>query len=102
MKTPPKVEAVFSEMELVGAEFTIRRGVVFEDDDDDDDDGGPITVIVDPDPGVTETITCTEMVCSSSEFASELASFEARFVLPENVQLPDTVTVRMRSSRRKA
>jgi hypothetical protein len=90
----PKIEAVFNEVELVGTEFHLR----FEDDDDDD---GPITVIVDPLPGVTETITCTEMVCSSQEFALPVSTFETKFVLPPEARLADTTTVHLRRSKKR-
>lgn len=96
-KEAPKVEAVFTEMELIGREMLLRLG----DDDDDDDDDGSVIVVIDPDPGVTETITCTEMVCSSSSFALPLSSFEAKFLLPEGARLADTTKVHLRRSKKK-
>lgn len=84
----PKVVAVYKEIELIGREIHLK----LEDDDD-----GSEYYWVDPDPGVTETITCSDMVCSSGDFRfrEKIISFPMKLVLPSTVKFADEVTVKI-------
>lgn len=98
----PKILAVMDEIALVGKEIHLR----YAGDDDDDDDDDSEVYYVDPDPNVTETITCTSMVCSSQSFnrGDEVVNpnpLRVQFVLAPNVRLAKEVSIKFRKSMKR-
>jgi len=91
----PKIERVYRELELIGNSMHLYLGT------------GPraectytdsMTCTVDPDPGATETMTCTDMVCSTSEakFKDKIQAMNIKLVVPETVRFAEEVAVRVR------
>lgn len=87
----PKVVRVFNELDLIAPEVRINLGK-------EDSGEGEYYYVVDPDPNVTETITCTEMVCSSSQikFVDKINSIETKMVLPSTIRFGNEVKVNLR------
>ncbi len=94
-KDKPKVIGVYKELDLIAQEVHIKLGGEHPAGDSE-------YYVVDGDPDVTETMTCTDMVCSTTEakFASRLESFQVKFVLPREMRLADEVNVRLRRQAR--
>lgn len=91
----PKVLGVYKELDLIAKEVHIKLG-------GEDPEGDSEYYVVEGDPDVTETMTCTDCVCSTSEakFAGRIQSMQVRFVLPRNLRLADEVRVRVRRQSR--
>ena len=90
----PKVIAVFKEMDLIAQEIHLKLRA-----EENDNDGSEVYT-VEPDPGVTETITCTDCVCSTTEakFLDRVQSFQVRAVLPKSIKPAESITITMRKS----
>lgn len=103
MREKPKIIGVYKELDLIGKEIHLRAA-----GDDDDDDDGSVYYVVEPDPGVTETMTCTDMVCSTSEAIfkdkgrppEKGISLQIKTVLPQSLKLADEVKVSIRKSKK--
>lgn len=93
----PKIISTFSQLELLGKKFTIATCTDAPVEDS-------VVYHCDPDPGVTETITCTDMVCSSSEirFKESPLVFETKLVVPRTMRFADEVKVTLRRTGKKA
>lgn len=87
----PKVLGVFKEIELIAQEVHIKLGGEHPAGDSE-------YYVVDGDPDVTETMTCTDMVCSTTEakLPSRLEAFQVKFVLPREMRLANEVNVKLR------
>jgi len=91
----PKILGVFKELDLIAQEIHIKLGGEHPAGDSE-------YYVVDGDPDVTETMTCTDMVCSTSEakFPGRIESFQVKFVLPRNIRLANEVNMRIRRQAR--
>lgn len=92
----PKVISVIEEIELTGKELHLKVA--------DGDDDTPVVYVVEPDPGVTETITCTSMVCSHQILhrGDEVINpnpMRVQFVLAPDVRLAKDVRVKFKSTK---
>ena len=87
----PKILGVFKELDLIATEINLKLG-------GENLAGDSEYYVVDGDPDVTETMTCTDMVCSTSQakFPGKIESFQVKYVLPKNIRLADQVTIRLR------
>jgi hypothetical protein len=87
----PKIIGIYKELNLIAKEVHIKLGRENADDDSE-------VYVVDPDPNVTETITCTDCVCSHGEFniKDRLESFQVKFVLPKTLRLAENVNINLK------
>ena len=87
----PKVLGVFKELDLIAQEVHIKLGGEHPAGDSE-------FYVVEGDPDVTETMTCSDMACLTTEakFPGKLKSFQIRCVLPRNIRLADEVKTRIR------
>ncbi len=87
----PKIIGVYKELHLIANEINIKLGRDGLSEDSE-------YYYVDPDPDVTETITCSDCVCHSAEikFEDRVDSCQIRFVLPKTMKLSEDLTVNVR------
>lgn len=92
----PKIVGVFKELNLIAQEINVKFAR-------EDDDGDSEYYYVDADPDVTETVTCTDCVCSSTEarFKDRISSYQMRFVLPNSFRIADKVNINLIRKRAK-
>lgn len=92
----PKIHALYKAIEIIGREVHFKLPT-------EDGNGDSEYYWVDPDPGVTETMTCTDMVCSTSEakFLGPVQSFQTRLVLPVGGKFADEVNIKVRTAKAK-
>jgi len=87
----PKIIGVFKELDLIAREIHIKLGSEHPNGDSE-------YYVVDGDPDVTETMTCTDMVCSTSEakFPGRMESFQVKCVLPRNIKLANELRINLK------
>lgn len=93
----PKIIGVYKELSLIGNEIHLKLG-------DEYNEGASEVYTIDPDPNVTETITCTDCVCSTTtppEFKNKFNSFQVKFILPKTLCFADDVNISLKKSKVK-
>lgn len=87
----PKILGVFKELDLIATEINVKLGGEHPAGDSE-------YYVVEGDPDVTETMTCTDMVCSTTEakFPGKIQSYQVKFVLPREIRLADKVGLKLR------